>query len=159
MKLIPFEIFAIETSLTKEQVKERLNDRIGKKRANNFMRPDQDYFFGTLTSDKFEIHPILNNERNAWKPFLFGKLNESKAGTIIRVTMRPNSLILILTAIFALTAYLTTDMVFKIESKNLEIGLNILFPLIAYTICTTAFHSDTDACKDNLIEITKGKLK
>ncbi len=159
MKLIPFEIFTIETSLTRDQVKERLNERIGKRKANNFERTDQNYFFGASTGDKFEIQPILHNKRNAWKPFLFGKINETRTGTIVRVTMRPNLLILTLTVIFGLTGYLTTDMVIKIESKDLEIGLNFISPLIAYVICTTAFHSDTDTCKDHLIEITEGELK
>jgi hypothetical protein len=159
MKLIPFEIFTIETTLTKDQVKERLKKRIGKNKANNFERTDQNLFFGTLKDDKFEIHPILDNKSNSWKPFLFGNINESRSGTIVRVIMRPNAVVLMMTAIFALTGYLTTDMVLKIESKDLEIGLSFMSPLIAYVICTAAFHSDTDMCKDHLVEITKGELK
>src|SRR5688500_13599594 len=126
MKLVPFEIFTIETKLTKEQVKERLEKRTGKKKANNFERTDRNYFFGTLTADKFEIHPILGNKRNSWKPFLFGKVNESTTGTIIRVIMRPSSAILMVTAILAVTGYLSTELVLKIESKDLEIALNFL---------------------------------
>ena len=159
MKIIPFEIFTIETSLTKEQVKKRLERRTGKKKANNFERTDQNYFVGTLTADEFEIHPILDNKRNSWKPFLFGKINESRTGTIVRVIMRPNSTMLVVTAILALTGYLGTDLVLKIESKDLEIALNFLSPFILYVICTAAFHSDTDLCKDYLIEITEGELK
>jgi len=159
MKLLPFDKFTIETSLTKTQVKTELQKRIGKSKANNFDRIDQNYFFGTLTGDEFKIHPILYNKRNAWKPYLFGKVDESRTRTTVKVTMRPNSIVLFFTFIFALFGFLTTDMILKIESMNLELGLNFLSPLIAYIFCMTAFYSDTDLCKDYLIEITEGELK
>lgn len=158
MKLIPFESFTIETHLTKEEVKDRLRLRTGKKKAKNFERSDQNWFFGALRGDKFELQPILDNERNSWKPFLFGKMKEGRVGTSITVIMRPNLVVLIFTVIWALTAYMATDMVVRLESSDVEIGLGFLFPLISYVICTVAFHSDTDICKEHLVEITEGKM-
>jgi hypothetical protein len=56
-------------------------------------------------------------------------------------------------------ALLTNELVPLIESKFLEIALPLMFPLVLYIICTTAFHSDTDLCKDYLTEIMDGKIK
>lgn len=159
MKLIPFERLRIETQLTKDQVKERLKKRLGKNRVNNFERPEPKYFFGRLTGDKFEIHPILEHKRNSWKPFLFGTINENRTGTIVTVTMRPNLVILLTTLALAVFGFIKSDKVLTIESKNLEIGLSFVPALILYVMCTAFFHSDTDTCKDYLIEITKSELK
>lgn len=159
MKLIPFERFKIETRLTRDQVKERLKKRIGKNRVNNFERPDPKYFFGTLTGDKFEIHPILESKRNSWKPFLFGIINETRTGTNITVTMRPNLVVLLGTLTLAVLGFITSDTVLTMESKNLEVGLSFVPPLIFYVMCTSFFYMDTGTCKDYLIEITEGELK
>jgi hypothetical protein len=160
MKLIPFERFSVESRLTKDQVKDRLNKRIGTNRVNNFERPEPKYFSGTVTGDKFEIYPILENKRNAWGPLLFGIIDETRTGTIVRVKMRPRYFVLLFTMAGGLMGYINSpDEVLTIQSLNLEIGINFVPILIAYAICTGFFHSDTGTCKDYLIEITEGVLK
>jgi hypothetical protein len=158
MKLIPFERFTIDTQLKKDEVKARLEKRIGPNKANNFQRIDQNYFYGGLSGDKFKIYPILDH-RNSWKPFLYGTIIGTDKGTKISVIMRPNLIILLVTLTMIFGALLTNELVPLIESKFLEIVLPVMFPIVLYVICTTAFYSDTEMCKDYLVEITDGQIK
>ena len=89
----------IESSLTKREVVQRLNEITNTTDKNN------DVFVGQISDDEFRIHKRpKENVRNAFAPVLIGKIEDNNNGCNINITARLNVFVSIFFLIWSIGA-------------------------------------------------------
>ena len=89
----------IESSLTKREVVQRLNEITNTTDKNN------DVFVGQISDNEFKIYKTpKENVRNAFAPVLLGKLEDKKEGCNINIVARLNLIATIFFIIWSLGA-------------------------------------------------------
>lgn len=159
MKFIPYQRLTITTDLSKEEVLNRMQERVGPKRRENFVRIDRNIFSGQIREDKFRL--TLNKDyRNSWTPEVIGGILEtSKNRTELSVTLKSNSLVIAFTAL----AIIVGLIVFIYQIVNYDDAGDIdwsvlILVLVPYGLSWFGFNLDADKSVDGLIKITKGEV-
>lgn len=159
MKWIPYQRLTIQTLLSKEEVINRMRERVGPKKRRNFVRVDKNIFSGRRINDKFEL--TLNNDYwNPLTPEITGTFSEKNGKTEVSVLLKTNWFGIGFTLLFIIIG-LAMSFAEIINYKNTgEIDWSILaFVLFTYGLNWFGFNWDAAQSIDGLIHITKGKIK
>jgi Ca2+/Na+ antiporter len=159
MEFIPYQKLVIMTDLSKEEVMNRLRERVGPKRRENFVRVDKNIFSGRLTNDKFNL--ILNKDyRNSWTPEITVVITETNGKAELSVTLKSNWFVIAFTTLFMIIglAISISEIIDFNDTGDVDwmILALIIFP---YGLCWFGFNLDADKSIDGLIRITKGEIK
>ncbi len=87
MNLFPYARQTIHTSLSREQVYERLSSRVlSRQPLCNFYRP-LEYFCGSVHWDSFQIYHSIKDRRNSFSPQIRGTITSREGGTELHLSM------------------------------------------------------------------------
>lgn len=85
MKFLPYERLTYRTSLSKEEIHQKMLAQVG---ARSFLASDQTKpYQGTVNDSGFKINRVINY-RNSFLPVLVARIEPDEEGNIIHVKMR-----------------------------------------------------------------------
>lgn len=96
-RFLPFDSYALITSLSVEEAKERLAGTITPRkrfRSWSFPKSSGNSYEGELSEDSFTISRIINY-RNSFLPVISGRIKTSQGMTIIHVRSRPATFVVV----------------------------------------------------------------
>lgn len=159
MEWIPYQRVTITTDLSRDELIERMRQRVGPKKRENFVRVDNNIFSGRLIKDRFEFS--LNKDyRNSWTPEINGTIIETNGKVELLVTLRSNWFVIIFTGLFmiiGLTMFINEIVDYK-GTGDLD-WMTLAFVIFPYGLTWFGFNLDADKSIDGLIKITKGEIK
>jgi len=94
MLFVPSEQFTIETSLTQDEVQQRLTEVIESNRMVRLPFSNHKPYQGEVGNDWFEASRIIYY-RNSFLPIIKGTIESTLDGCVITITMRPHILVTI----------------------------------------------------------------
>ncbi len=158
MEFIPYQKLTITTYLSKGEVVNRMRERVGPKKRENFIRVDKNIFSGQIREDKFRL--ALNKDyRNSWTPEVIGTIIETNNSTELSVILKSNSFVIAFTALFIIFGL--TMFIYQIanygDAREIDWSVLILV-LLPYGLMWFGFNLDADKSIDGLIKITNGKV-
>lgn len=159
MEFIPYQKLTITTDLSKQEVINRLKERVGPKKRENFVRVDKNIFSGQVTDSEFNL--TLNSDyRNSWTPGIKGTITQTNGNTELTVTLKSNSFVIAFTVIFTMIG-LTMLIYETINFNNLSDfdWAPLLFILFPCGLCWFGFNLDAEKAIDGLIKVTKGDIR
>ncbi len=92
----PWRRFVMISRLPPAQVVAAMREATEPRRRHRFAAPGEEGFEGTVAADKFLVNRIVGYReyRNAFVPFITGRIQPARGGSRIVITMRPHLLVL-----------------------------------------------------------------
>lgn len=154
MFLLPIENIVYKTSLSKAEISERLNDFI--KTKGMYIGGCSDSFFWMQRKRPDSIF-----YKKSYRPEIKGRIEEKEEGSIIKVNMKPNIVVLILYFIIIGLSFYIAILCFVSAIKD-DFDLFLMIPLGMF-LCTVIFTyiSFKIIClpsKKHLLEILEAKI-
>ncbi len=88
MYLIPYGSVQIKTSLSSQEIEERLRKQVEPQRVvSGFLRGRHEYFEGEVSDKHFRINPVIEF-RNSFNPVAVGEIHEQNNSTVIDLILR-----------------------------------------------------------------------
>jgi hypothetical protein len=153
MKLLPFDSFKIETSMSQENAVRILCSRMGYE--------GKDYFRGKIQQDGFKIYRIINY-RNSFLPIIRGRFRQEVEGVIISIQMRLHLFTVGFTAVwfsgvlFSLILCIGSLYSGKIN-KPIFLFLLIIMLLFGWALVNGCFWYEAKKAKKILLEMFPNK--
>ncbi len=165
MKFLPFEEITYKTSLSPEEVLERLG-KVVRHRENSdgvsFSREtnaDNKAYEGTINGNSFSITRIIHYQ-NSFLPLINGVIERDVDGTKIRVKMRLHGSVMLL-MLFIITIAIYISYSFFQSSKKFD--LHMLFPALGivygYFLTMLGFNYEAAKSKKDLAELFEATIE
>ena len=170
MKYLPFENFVLTTSLSVDEVRNRIINNIEPKKeflvsaSKNTSKP----YEGTFFNNKFKISRVINY-RNSFLPVIIGEISQDWGKTEIKIKMRPIIFILIfdiiwlgITGAVCITVLVVAILTFKDFFRD---GFSpvVLIPfgmfIFGYLLTTLGFKYESKISKEFLKTLFEAQYK
>lgn len=160
-KILPIRKTTLHTSLTPQQVTERIFEITGNK-TNQYNE-----FLGTVQKDYFKISRNINY-RNSFLPVITGNIKKGSTGTNIEIKAKPNTFVTTFMIIWMsiigascvgiiITAFNTPDLSEKISSESTPTIIPFALLIIGGVIFNAPFAAEYNIALNKLKEILEAK--
>lgn len=163
MKLLPYDKFEIQTSLTLEETVMALKAQVEPRKWLRALSGNKTAFEGEVSRAGFKIMRIIKY-RNSFLPIIKGTFNQGQNGTIVKIRMGLHPLVIVFMSVwfggvifglFAIGAGLASN---KISlSAPLLIPLGMLF--FGWAMVAGGFWFEARKAKPQLLSILHGQIK
>ena len=153
MLLIPYDQAILKTSLTVEEVYQKLAEVIEPRKYFHFTR-DHAYFEGSLDKTQFKISRIIHY-RNSFLPVIMGELRDELDKTAVILRMRLNWFVIVFLLIFTFMFGGMTIFIMIGQFPNDEIPWiqPVFLLLFFHTLAILFFHWEARKAKTYLQEV------
>lgn len=160
MKLLPYDKFEIQTSLTLEEVIAALKKHVEPKRWFRLFWGNHAVFEGEISQDGFRIMRIINY-RNSFLPVIKGAFKQNQNGINVMIRMGLHPFVIVFMCIwfggiiFAIVAGLASSKITL--SATLLIPLGMLF--FGWAMVAGGFWFEARKVKPQLLSVLNGQIK
>ena len=162
MKFLPFENITYKTTLSVNEVVDKLKGQTEAQRFAMTKRRSNKRFRGIIHSDSFSI--VHNSSlKNSFNPMIEGKIMEGPKGANVHIKMHLNALTLVFIAFFATIALFVLGITTYQSIKSQEFDNLLFFPiglLVAlYLITMMGFKLESYSVKKYLERLLASKME
>lgn len=128
MKFLPYKKFTFTTNLSPQEFHEMLIEKVDRRHPLIIWgnRATDKKFEGKIYGLNFEIYKKITY-RNSFLPFIYGKMEPFLGGTIVNVTLKPNTFVLVFVSIWLGVVFLVNIVFLAIMVSNIFTGKGFKF--------------------------------
>ena len=163
MKLLPYDTFEIQTSLTLEETITALKAEVEPKRWLRWFSRDHALFEGDVSRDGFKIMRIINY-RNSFLPVISGTFKQSQNGINVMIRMGLHPFVMAFMCIWFGGVILGLFAVgFGLASSKMSLSFPLLIPpamlIFGWVLVSGSFWFEARKAKPQLLSILHGQIK
>ncbi len=160
MKLLPYDKFEIQTSLTLEETITALKAQVEPKKWMRWFSRDHAIFEGDISRDGFKIVRIIHY-RNSFMPVIRGTFKQSQNGINVMIRMGLHPFVMAFMCVwFGSVFFGLLAAGAGLDSNKLSLSIPLLIMLIfGWVMVYGGFWFEARKAKPQLLSILRGQIK
>jgi hypothetical protein len=162
--VLPFEKHILRTSLSKEQVIEKLKESVEPEKSFGFRSFNFSYtkpYVGKINGDRFEIKRAINY-RNSFLPLIKGIINNEIGRTKIDISMKPHDFVIAFMVIWfggVTIGCIATTYVMLTQEFNPFLLIPFAMLLFGIALVVGAFKTESSKSRKDLLTLFEAEIE